>query len=258
MKNLTYKTQNTRNPNDLLVFILDTLHSELNHAKNNNIVTPKNTSDKNDVCKSGIKDYQNRYNSIVSNLLNWFQLKSVSCGACNNITYFFHTYNTFDLDILGCSNSNKNNPISIKNCLYYNSMGKNQKSYCNKCRKSTQMLVTSKIYSSPNTFIFLLNRGNMDPNLMKIRFQLEEKINIQQFIDLQNAISLYQLIGVVSIDLNNKKYVSFCMSPVDHNWYLYKDEEIQQLSIIQVLSLHNYSSQYIPCILNYQSIPLKK
>ena len=169
MKNLTYKTGKNRNPNDLLTFILDGLHSELNQLKNNNIITPKNTSDKDNVCKCGIMDFQNRHKSVVSNLFNWFQLKEASCGACNNTTYSFHTYNTFDLDILGCHNSNNNNPISINKCLFYSSMGKYKKSYCNKCRKYTQMLFSSKIYCSPNTFIFLLNRGNMDQNLMKIR-----------------------------------------------------------------------------------------
>ena len=39
MKNKTYITQNNRNPNDLLIFILDTLHSELNQPKNNIIIS---------------------------------------------------------------------------------------------------------------------------------------------------------------------------------------------------------------------------
>jgi ubiquitin C-terminal hydrolase len=255
MKNLTYKTDKNRNPNDLLTFILDGLHSELNQLKNNNIITPKNTSDKDNVCNCGIMDFQNRHKSVVSNLFNWFQLKEASCGACNNTTYSFHTYNTFDLDILGCHNSNNNNPISINNCLFYSSLGKYKKSYCNKCRKFTQMLFSSKIYCSPNTFIFLLNRGNMDQNLMKIRFLLENKIHIKNYIDMKDAFSLYQLNGVVSIDLKHNKYVSFCMSPVDHNWYLYNDEEIELLDINQVLNFHNNSGHYIPCILVYQSMP---
>jgi ubiquitin C-terminal hydrolase len=253
MKNKTYITQNNRNPNDLLIFILDTLHSELNQPKNNIIITPQNTSDKDNVCQSGIKDFQNRNFSIVSNLLNWFQLKEASCGACNKSTYSFHTYNTFDLDILGCSKS-FNNPISIINCMYYHSMGRQKKAYCNNCKKYTQMLFSSKIYCSPNAFIFLLNRGNMDLNLMKIRFQLEEKINIKNYIEMKDAFSLYQLNGVVSIDVKNNKYVSFCMSPVDHNWYYYNDENIQQTNINNILQLHNNSGRYIPCILIYQSI----
>jgi ubiquitin C-terminal hydrolase len=250
MKNLTYKTGKNRNPNDLLTFILDGLHSELNQLKNNNIITPKNTSDKDNVCKCGIMDFQNRHKSVVSNLFNWFQLKEASCGACNNTTCSFHTYNTFDLDILGCSRNN--NFININNCLTYNSLGRPKKAYCNNCRKFTQMMSSSKIYSSPNTFIFLLNRGNMDQNLMNIRFQLEEKINIKKFIENQDAPSFYELNGIVSIDLKNHKYVSFCMSPVDKNWYYYNDEDIQPTNINNVIQLHN-NGGYIPCILLYHS-----
>ena len=254
LKNLTYKTKKNRNPNDLLFFILYTLHNELNHPKNNNIIVPKNTSDKENVCQSGIMTFQNRYNSIVSNLLNWFQIKEISCQVCNNTTYFFHTFNTFDLDILRVSITNNNNPINIYNCLITNSIARLKKNYCYKCRKYTTMFFLSKIYFSPNTFIFLLNRGSMDQNLMKIRFLIEEKINLKNYIEIQNAPSLYQLNGIVSIDLKNNKYVSFCMSPVDQNWYLYDDEEIKLIDINQVLHFHNNSGNYIPCILKYQSI----
>ena len=254
MKNLTYKTKNNRNPNDLLIFILDTLHNELNHPKNNNIITPKNFSDKENVCQSGILTFQNRYNSIVSNYLNWFQLKEISCQACNNKTYSFYTYNTFDLDILRVSKINNNNCINIDNCLLTNSIARPKKNYCYKCRKYTPMLFSSKIYFSPNIFIFLLDRGNMDQNLMKIKFFIEEKINLRNYIENKNAPSLYQLNGIVSVDLKNNKYVSFCMSPVDQNWYLYNDEEIQLLDKNQALHFHNNSDNYIPCILIYQLI----
>lgn len=94
----------------------------------------------------------------------------------------------------------------------------------------------------------------MDPNLMNIRFFIEEKINLRNFIENQSAPSLYQLKGIVSIDLNNSKYVSFCMSPVDKNWYYYNDEEIQPLDLNQVLQFYNNKNSFIPCILIYESI----
>ena len=94
----------------------------------------------------------------------------------------------------------------------------------------------------------------MDQNLMKIRFSIEERINLRNFIENQSAPSLYQLNGIVSIDKNSNKYVSFCMSPVDKNWYSYNDENIQLLNLMQVLQFHNNSGNYIPCILVYHSI----
>lgn len=86
---------------------------------------------------------------------------------------------------------------------------------------------------------------------------MKKKIHINNFIELKNAPYLYQLNGIVSIDLNNpnnSSYVSFCMSPVDQNWYYYNDEDIQQTNIFNVLQLHNNSGRFIPCILIYQSI----
>ena len=254
MNNPIFETDKCINPNELLIYILDTLHDELNNPRNNNIISPKNNYDKTEVLQCGIMTFQNRYNSIVSNLLNWFELKEISCETCNNSTYSFHTYNTLDLDILGCSNNNNNNPININNCLLYKFLTKQKEAYCSICRKNTQMYFSSKIYFSSYEFIFLLNRGNMDPNLMNIKFFIEEKINLRNFIENQNAPSLYQLKGIVSIDLKNSKYVSFCMSPVDNNWYCYNDENIELLNLKQILQFHNNNNIFIPCILIYETI----
>ena len=249
--NIVYKTKKKRNPNDLISFILNTLHNELNQLKNNKIIYPNNMYDKQNVVYCGYQNFCNNNSSVISNLLNWFELKEIKCSKCNKNIYYFYSFNTFELDILGAY---KNNTLTIYDCLQYYLLQKNQNLFCKICNCYTQMSNYSKIYSSPNSFIFSLDRKNLDQTLLQIPFLVEEKIDLSKYVENQSSLKYYQLGGIVSYDLNNKKYISFCMSPVDKQWYLYNDNEVEQFQIGNILQSHNNSKQYIPCILFYNSI----
>ena len=103
--NVVYKSRKSRNPNELLSFILDNLHSELNkktgnyNINNNN--NNNNLNDKNSVIQNGIYNFANSYGSLISKLFNWFEIKELQCQQCSRSIYNFYTFNTFELDILG-------------------------------------------------------------------------------------------------------------------------------------------------------------
>ena len=91
---------------------------------------------------------------------------------------------------------------------------------------------------------------------MQIPFDIEDKINIRNFVEAKDRSPYqYQLIGIVSFFITQNKYISCCMSPVDKQWYIYNDENVQQIELKNILDLHNcQNSQYVPCILAYKSI----
>ena len=98
--NIIYNDSKRKNPNELISFILNTLHNELNQLKNNNnIIINNNIYDKQNTIKYGIKNFQQSHNSIVSILLNWFEIKESKCTRCNQCVYNFYSFNIFELDI---------------------------------------------------------------------------------------------------------------------------------------------------------------
>ena len=106
-------------------------------------------------------------------------------------------------------------------------------------------------------FIFLIDRGNDFDNsneLINIYLHIYEKIDLYNFIDNQKSPKKFELIGIISIYLEQKKYVSFCKSPVDKKWYFYNDENINLIDINEVLKKHNESKGMIPCILLYKAV----
>ena len=116
------------------------------------------------------------------------------------------------------------------------------------------MINTSKIFTSPDTFIFSLNRGNLEQNnnLLDIKFIIDEKIDLTSFIE-QNVYKEYKLGAIISINNNSSdyKYVCFYKSPFDQKWYLYHNNNINPIEIDAILMDHNENNNFIPCILAY-------
>ena len=191
------------------------------------------------------------YNSIISKALNWFEIKEAKCTACSKSFFSLNTFNTFELDILGTFKK-INKPITILDCLQYYIMEKPQLLICKKCKNNCKFMRKTKIYCSPRIFVFSLDRKNLDSNLLQIPFLLDERINIYNFLENKDLPSQYQLSGILSYCINYNKYISFCLSPIDNQWYIYDDENIQLTQINDVFSSHN-SNKYIPCILVYIS-----
>ena len=252
--NPVYKSNNKRNPNELLSFILNTLHDELNITNNNtNQILYPNNNDRNSVTDIGFKNYKMLNNSIISDNLTWFEIKQSFCKSCKNNIFHFNTFNTFELDIIITYNTCQK-PISILDCLQYYNNNKSQILICRNCGKKSEVLNKSNIYISPNIFIFSLDRQNLDNNVPQIPFIINEKIDIIYFLEKKEAPSQYQLTGILSYWMDQNKYISFCLSPIDNQWYFYNDEKIELTQINNVINNNNC----IPCILVYKSMNLNE
>jgi ubiquitin C-terminal hydrolase len=268
--NCVYKSEKKRNPNELFSFILDILHNELKMHPSGALVNPNNIFDKKEVIRTGFNNFEKYDHSQISKDFNWFEIKETRCTQCNRSMYSFQTYHMFELDILNTSkfvannrNYNNNNSITIYDCLtYYESIKNNLRAYCKSCNKNTKVDCACKIFRNPKIFAFSLNRGlingKFDDNLTDINFQLNDQIDLGNFVSENIQNSKYELIGIVSISRRLKNYVSFCKSPVDNNWYSYDSENICPSNIHYILSEHDSTKETdnIPCILVYQSIKL--
>ena len=257
--NIVYKSQHWRNPNELISFMLNTLHNELNILKNNNVNNTNNYNiyNKDNVINNGIAKFGKTNNSIISNALNWFEIKESFCIQCKKNMYNFNTFNIFELDILGCSQMKKNKKITIYDCLDYQKSIKNKKLYCHSCKNYTQMNNRSNIYCAPNIFIFSLDRGHFDQPLLDIKVSFDEDLNLSPYIEMDKSPKNYKLIGIISLKKRPKSsdydYCNFCKSFYDNQWYFYNDNEIRNsMKLTAIINANiNY---YSPCLLAYKSI----
>ena len=238
-----------KNPCELFKFILKQLQDELKKLNVNDSQSYK-------LCGYDIKImidiFKKTNNSLILKLFNFFEIKESQCSGCNKKSSDFFNFNTIEVDLIQSFNYIKNsfNYLTVNNYLDYRKAIKQENKFCNNCRNNNIFLTSKYIYELPKILVFSLNRGEMDQNLLKIPFCVEERINLK---DSTNIVKQYVLTGIVSVYMNKKKFVCCCRSPADFKWYYYEDEIFNSYGLNTIIQNHN-NFNYIPCIMIYQAI----
>ena len=245
--NPMYTNKKEKNPNDLLIFILNKLNEELKK--------------KNIICDNleyyGITTADNKQ-TIIEDVLSWGKVSKQTCSVCNkskkpNVQFF----NTFDLDISRAHQTNvgKKNEISIYDCLNIYLCKKEKSLFCHNCLKLQQTSIDSKICSINKNILFLLDRGEDNNNeLAKIKFKIEEEIDLGDYLQKEKSNQKFKLYGIISNNSENC-YVCDCKSPIDKKWYRFCNEDVNiKFDDTQILINDINSTNYIPYILYYKSV----
>lgn len=247
--NPIYSSTKSKNPNDLLIFILNKLDDEMKYK---NIIVSNN-----DYYGKTINSEEQ---TIISQVLRWEKIIAQKCNQCKVLKNQLSFFNTFDLDISNTwkKNTGKKNEISINDCLDTYSTEKEVTSYCQDCQQYQKMLVQSKINSINKNIIFLLDRGDgINNELLNIKFKIEENIDLTKYILDEQSKKKFELAGIISIvpNNNNNKFVCDCKSPIDNKWYKFDDDNVEvSFEDTEKVIEENNEKKLIPYILYYKSV----
>ena len=191
----------------------------------------------------------NETTNICLNCKNYYESKKLSYPICYNYGIFncliFPLEEVKNMKNNLLKNNNQininidNNRVTIYDCFYYNQKsdlftGEN-KNYCNVCKKLWDSIYTSRIFSSPNILILILNRGK--GNIFNVKLDFNEVIDITQFViqkdKPQLIYSLYGVITHIGESGPNAHFMASCRSPVDNKWYRYNDAMVNPINNIQ-------------------------
>ena len=252
---------------DLILFLYQEMHKELNELDDNNEEFENFDSDQTDpeieVFKC-INNFQIKNKSIISDLFYFHQANITRCCNCGKTTYNFSMYNIliFPLEKTRLYKLTKENNflnVNIFDCFECHTMDERNlpgnTMYCNSCKIESDYLMSNKISSLPEVFTIVLNRGN---NLQfDVEFQISYIIEdlgrymIKLNSNCNELNTRYELIGIV-IHVGNSgldgHFYTYCKSPVDRKWYSYNDSRVKYISDpIQEI-------KGIPYLLFYQKI----
>jgi ubiquitin C-terminal hydrolase len=268
--NSLFKKGEAGDSKDFIIYILEQFHKELKKSvkpliQNNNNSRKTDTSlnqyDKNNVFNHFFEQFQNEC-SIISDLffgINEITNECLYCkmqynsqGQNNPICYNYGIFNCliFPLQEVNNMKNNsmqnnnfinmyQNNRVSIYECFYYNQKtelftGANR-NYCNHCNQLFDSNYTTRIFSSPNILVLILNRGKN--NMYDIKIDFTEEIDIAQFVLARDKPEMiYNLYGVIThIGQSgpNAHFVASCKSPIDKKWYRYNDALVNPINNIQ-------------------------
>ena len=244
---------------DLVLFLLETMHNELNKANKINLPNEAlNQYDFAQTFKLFIKYFQNNYKSIISDMFYGMYNSTMKCFNCGIVTNNIQCYNIliFPLEEVRKFKNRQQNEVNISECFEYYQKddymsGANQ-IYCNNCHQMSNSINNSKLIICPNILVINLNRGK--GLQFNIKIVLEENLDLYNFIyKKSNNInpSFYELIGIVThfgpSDMGGH-FIAFCKSFKDKNWYKYNDTQVNISSFEEAISVG------VPYILFYSQM----
>ncbi len=260
---------------DFIIFLLDQFHKELK-INNLNISQTEDTLNQYDK-ENAFNHFFNKFqkdSSIISDLFFGIIETNTECLNCKNIyneqglnnpiCYNYQSVNclifplaeVYNMKIKEKQNNNimNNKSVTLNDCfLFYlkteHFTGDNQ-NFCNICGQLSDSYFTTRIYSSPNVLVIVLNRGR--GNIHNIKLNFGEMIDITQFVLEKDMPELrYELYGVITHigeSGPNAHFIASCKSPIDKKWYKYNDAFVDPITNIQK-EIFDYG---VPYILFYQ------
>ena len=139
--------------------------------------------------------------------------------------------------------------VNIYDCFEYNQKmdyftGENSM-YCNNCKANIPASYFTKLYTSPEILIIVLNRGKGIE--FKVKLEFYEDLDLQKYIQLSDTGYKYKLIGVVT-HLGESgasgHFIAYCKSPIDNKWYNYNDDLVTKVDNFKK-QIIDYAMPYI-------------
>ena len=217
---------------DLILYLLQSMHSELNYWSDNKInYWIPNQFDRANSFNFFINTYDKQNFSIISRLFYGTYENITKCRNCFKIIYNFQK---FEFISFGMRN------YAEKDFNIYNGFEDNQKVqlltgdnqfYCNSCKKLCDAEICTKIIVPPNYFLINIDYGK-NKLYMPRTIKFDEEINITKYVNFNFGTEIkYQLIGLCThygISGIYGHYVAFCKNKKNDKWYLFNDSFCQE------------------------------
>lgn len=245
--NHSFKGIAANDPKDLVIFIMQQIHKELN-TKESTIAT-NNNNDRYDFLTeyNSFMDHYNGHNdSIMTNEFHFYTNNMTTCSNCKKTIHSVQTDNIlfFPLEEVRKFKGYNNNSVSINDCFEYYERQTYSDYTCNNCNYNCYGNNSTKIVSSAKTLIINLNRGHGIEFDVNITF--EEYLYIDKFVYMPNSPKNYELTGVIChIGTNDDggHFIAYCKNSNNCKWYKFNDtfviecpfKEVQEKGLPYVL-----------------------
>ena len=227
---------------DFISLLIPKMNEELSENKNDS--PSKNDqvideSNENLVMKNFLKKWK-KIQSIISNEFYFINKEVYECSYCNTIIKYEMNYDFIctlkpDRTLVYL----KKKSLEINDLLKHYEKKRQYKNFylfCKNCNKYHQIInITKTIFTFPSKFIFELSyeQNNFD-------LKIEETIDIKEYIERNDDISDYRLVGAIFKESNdNQAEVYTSITRNQNGLWIYFDGNMFQNSSFEELKNHN-------------------
>ena len=277
--NPLFKGNHAADSKDLLFFLIETLHKELNNGSNYIQIDciqidfnqqEIDSRDENKMLQKFVIDYNLRNSSIVSDCFYGINRSILKCLHCNVTKYSFQVYNllVFHLKKVKEWKIKQSGKYYDYNLDLYDAFNCEQKEenlegenmiYCNNCKELRKGINQQNIYGLPKYLIIILNRGknNQDFN-EKFKFPDILDFTGKNIVINNQSYKKYYLCGIITHlgeSGSSGHFICYCRcDPNSNDFVLYNDSVVSKVSIKNAMKENiskNDNEKKTPYILFY-------
>ena len=227
-----------KKPNDsrqLLQYILDSIHNELNINKNEKYMIEDNSEETNwnEKLNYEINSFNFENKSIITDLFYGILANETHCNNCNKISYVFQHFNILTLPIF----TKNNDKINLKDMIEDYSKEQNlikKNNYCLICKDYHEAKSKNVFYKLPSILIIYPGRKNYGVKY-NIKINFERELSIELSKNLDNKIISYNLISIIyHLGSCGEKGHNVALCNKNDIWFMFNDSEITIIDISSI------------------------
>ncbi|XP_063737808.1 ubiquitin carboxyl-terminal hydrolase 8 isoform X2 [Eleginops maclovinus] len=232
---------------ELLLFLMDGLHEDLNKADNRKRYKEEDNDHMDDQAAADLAWSKHKLlnESIIVALFQGQFKSTVQCLTCHRKSRTFETFMYLSLPLASTSK------CSLQDCLRLFSkeekLTDNNKVFCRHCKAHRDSTKKLEIWKVPPIVLVHLKRfsyeGRWKQKLQtSVDFPLETLDLFQYVIGPKNNLKRYSLYGVSNHygGLDGGHYTAYCKNAPKQRWYKFDDHEVTEISTSSVKSSAAY------------------
>ncbi|KAM4037122.1 LOW QUALITY PROTEIN: ubiquitin carboxyl-terminal hydrolase 8 [Anomaloglossus baeobatrachus] len=241
---------------ELLLFLMDGLHEDLNKADNRKRHKEENNDHLNDSQAADIAWIKHKQlnESIIVALFQGQFKSTVQCLTCHKKSRTFEAFMYLSLPLPSSSK------CSLQDCLKSFSkeekLTDNNRFFCSNCKTRRDSMKKIEIWKLPPVLLVHLKRfsyeGRWKQKLQTcVDFPLEH-LDLSQYVIGPKTFKKYSLFGVSNHygGLDGGHYTAYCKNATRQRWFKFDDHEVSEISVSSVKTSAAY-------ILFYTSLDLR-
>nr|XP_056721660.1 ubiquitin carboxyl-terminal hydrolase 8 [Euleptes europaea] len=232
---------------ELLLFLMDSLHEDLNKADNRKRYKEENNDNLDDFKASELAWHKHKQlnESIIIALFQGQFKSTVQCLTCHKKSRTFEAFMNLSLPLASTSK------CTLQECLRLFSkeekLTDNNRFYCSHCKTRRDSLKKIEIWKLPPVLLVHLKRFSYDGRWkQKLQTSVDfplESLDLQQYV-IGPKINLkrYNLFAVSNHygGLDGGHYTAYCKNAAKQRWYKFDDHEVSDISSSSVKSSAAY------------------
>ena len=233
--NPQFKKFEANDSKDLILYLLQTMHEELNYYgdNNNKLNNHVNQFDRAMTSNVFISNYNLHNFSIISNIFYGTLENTTKCDKCKNTIYNFQKFEFISFGMYQYSGKTFNIYEGFKNNEKPQKLRGDNQFYCSVCKQLCDADIVSKIIQPPNKLLINIDYGR-NKKYKPSNIDFDEIIDITNFVNFNFGYLIKYRIICVCTHLGYSgsygHYIAFCRHRNERQWYKFNDSTFKKCS----------------------------